>query len=101
MPTLTGLIVASPTPADSLPLATFERSRALLNATHRFLEVNEHDPDSLLGQGAFGRTYRGRLYSVDGRRIDKVAVKFPKPSKIAASGADHERFKEEAIRLAS
>eukprot|EP00971_Amphidinium_carterae_P062827 1243502-Amphidinium_carterae.1 len=96
----TGL--ASQSPASCLPLATLEHSQAVLSAARRprFLEVNEQDPDSLLGQGGFGRTYRGRLHSLDWRRIDKVAVKFPKLIEIDASGAYHERFKDEAVRLA-
>eukprot|EP00971_Amphidinium_carterae_P246969 4904807-Amphidinium_carterae.1 len=70
-----GLLASSQTASGGLPRATLERSAATtLGATRpRFLEVNEEDPDSLLGKGAFGRTHVGRLHSVGGRKAERVA----------------------------
>eukprot|EP00971_Amphidinium_carterae_P054370 1071318-Amphidinium_carterae.1 len=81
-----------------LPRATLAASTRGTTQPH-FLEVNEEDPHSLLGKGAFGRTHVGRLHSVDGRKAERVAVKFP--SEKDTSQIDSASFEEEVIKLAS
>eukprot|EP00971_Amphidinium_carterae_P142289 2818741-Amphidinium_carterae.1 len=89
--TSTGLMPV--TCIEALPLATMNAAESSAQR-QPLLELDERDTGSLLGSGAFGRTYVGWLHSVDGQETEKVAVKLPKETV-------EDNFYDEAIKLAS